>query len=131
MLKEATVHFLLLHESPCLNICTLNWVIKLFNYNSIELLKFNWLCKHIEKFRSIVHFVLTNCIELSFSQTRIVKYMCIIYAYFLIITLPIQNSEKACSWTYLLEKNQVQQSVKCIILSMSLMYVHNLWGPGS
>ena len=57
--------------------------------------------------------------------------MCIIYAYFLIITSPIQNSEKACSWTYLLEKNQVQQSVKCIILSMSLMYVHNLWGPGS
>ena len=32
-----------------------------------------------------------------------------------------------CSWTYLLENNQVRQFVKFMILSTWCMHVHNLW----
>ena len=45
----------------------------------------------------------------------VVKYMS---AYFLKITSRTQETEKVCSWTYLLENNQVRQSVKFIISSM-------------
>ena len=46
--------------TQCLNICILNWIMKLYHYNSIELWDFNWLSKHIEKIIPNHVFILTN-----------------------------------------------------------------------
>ena len=53
--------------------CTLlsykNWVIKIYNYSSMELLSFNWMCKHIKKIRSSYDFARTDsCTEFSVSH---------------------------------------------------------------
>ena len=40
-----------------------------------------------------------------------------------------QETEKLCSWMYLLKENQVQQFVKFMILSTSCMHVNDLSRP--
>ena len=53
----------------CILLSYKNWVIKIYNYSSMELLSFNWLCKHIKKIRSSYDFVRTDsCTEFSVSH---------------------------------------------------------------
>ena len=51
------------------------------------------------------------------------------YTYFLKITSLTQETEKGCSWTYLLENNQPRQFLKFMISSTSRTYVRGILRP--
>ena len=54
---------------------TLHWIIKLCNYNSMELGNFNWLCKRIEKRRKSQDFDSTDSFSLWESMDHILNHL--------------------------------------------------------